>query len=145
MRRRDSHSTFSEAVIDNYFSFGKENDTRPSGSAGSTIQLNNSSHLIGDRFANHAIDLKGNNELLNLTQPDIIRAIHTAYLEAGARKGWGDTWEAVEPHVARDIPIGRIVTREEVAALVVFLASPVADGIHGQNIRVDGGGLDILT
>ncbi len=29
-------------------------------------------------------DLKGNNDLLTLTRPDIIRAIHTAYLEAGA-------------------------------------------------------------
>jgi 5-methyltetrahydrofolate--homocysteine methyltransferase len=29
-------------------------------------------------------DLKGNNDLLTLTQPDIIKAVHTAYLEAGA-------------------------------------------------------------
>ncbi|HET6545571.1 MAG TPA: methionine synthase [Rhodanobacteraceae bacterium] len=29
-------------------------------------------------------DLKGNNDLLNLTRPDIVRAIHAAYLEAGA-------------------------------------------------------------
>ncbi len=38
----------------------------------------------GERFANHSIDLKGNNDLLNLTRPDIIGAIHRAYLEAGA-------------------------------------------------------------
>src|SRR6476620_2306894 len=38
----------------------------------------------GDRFADWASDLKGNNDLLSLTQPDIIRGIHTAYLEAGA-------------------------------------------------------------
>ncbi len=36
------------------------------------------------RFANHRIDLKGNNELLVLTQPEAIRQIHDAYLEAGA-------------------------------------------------------------
>jgi len=36
------------------------------------------------RFANHPIDLKGNNELLVLTQPEAIRQIHDAYLEAGA-------------------------------------------------------------
>jgi len=29
-------------------------------------------------------DLKGNNDLLTLTQPDIIKAVHTAYLDAGA-------------------------------------------------------------
>lgn len=38
----------------------------------------------GTQFANHPVSLKGNNDLLVMTQPDIIRAIHTAYLQAGA-------------------------------------------------------------
>jgi 5-methyltetrahydrofolate--homocysteine methyltransferase len=38
----------------------------------------------GERFANYPRDLKGNNDLLTLTRPDVIAAIHTAYLEAGA-------------------------------------------------------------
>jgi 5-methyltetrahydrofolate--homocysteine methyltransferase len=38
----------------------------------------------GERFANHKSDLKGNNDLLSLTQPEIIKNIHKAYLEAGA-------------------------------------------------------------
>jgi 5-methyltetrahydrofolate--homocysteine methyltransferase len=38
----------------------------------------------GDRFADWATDLKGNNDLLSLTQPDIIKAIHAAYYEAGS-------------------------------------------------------------
>lgn len=38
----------------------------------------------GERFANHVCDVKGNNDLLNITRPDIIKAIHTEYLEAGA-------------------------------------------------------------
>jgi 5-methyltetrahydrofolate--homocysteine methyltransferase len=38
----------------------------------------------GDRFKDHARDLKGNNDLLVLTQPKIISEIHSAYLEAGA-------------------------------------------------------------
>ncbi len=38
----------------------------------------------GERFAAHATDLKGDNDLLALTRPDVIRAIHDAYLEAGA-------------------------------------------------------------
>ena len=37
----------------------------------------------GERFADHPCDLKGNNDLLSLTRPDIIKAIHTAYFEAG--------------------------------------------------------------
>ncbi|ATX82020.1 methionine synthase (B12-dependent) [Mariprofundus ferrinatatus] len=38
----------------------------------------------GDRFADWPSELKGNNDLLSLTQPHIIREIHTKYLEAGA-------------------------------------------------------------
>ncbi len=38
----------------------------------------------GTRFAGHGRDLKGNFDLLNLTQPDLIESIHRAYLEAGA-------------------------------------------------------------
>jgi len=38
----------------------------------------------GERFADFAWDLKGNNELLSLTQPQVIAAIHDAYLAAGA-------------------------------------------------------------
>ena len=38
----------------------------------------------GTRFADHPSDLKGNNDLLALTQPQIIADIHRAYLDAGA-------------------------------------------------------------
>ncbi len=38
----------------------------------------------GVRFADWNVDLKGNNDLLSLTQPDIIKAIHSAYFEAGS-------------------------------------------------------------
>jgi 5-methyltetrahydrofolate--homocysteine methyltransferase len=37
----------------------------------------------GERFKNHPCDVKGNNDLLNITRPDIIKAIHTEYLKAG--------------------------------------------------------------
>jgi 5-methyltetrahydrofolate--homocysteine methyltransferase len=38
----------------------------------------------GERFVDHPSDLKGNNELLSLTRPDVIREIHQAYADAGA-------------------------------------------------------------
>jgi 5-methyltetrahydrofolate--homocysteine methyltransferase len=38
----------------------------------------------GERFASHAFSLKGNNDLLNITRPDIIFEIHKEYLAAGA-------------------------------------------------------------
>ncbi len=38
----------------------------------------------GERFRNHPSDLKGNNDLLNITRPDVIKAIHQEYIDAGA-------------------------------------------------------------
>ena len=38
----------------------------------------------GDRFAAHATPLKGDNDLLSITRPDVIEAIHRANLDAGA-------------------------------------------------------------
>ncbi|MFN7757069.1 MAG: homocysteine S-methyltransferase family protein, partial [Betaproteobacteria bacterium] len=38
----------------------------------------------GARFRDHPVDLKGNNELLQLVRPEVIREIHEQYLAAGA-------------------------------------------------------------
>jgi len=38
----------------------------------------------GERFKNHSHPLRGNNDLLSITRPDVIKAIHIKYLEAGA-------------------------------------------------------------
>ncbi|HET9022630.1 MAG TPA: methionine synthase [Ornithinibacter sp.] len=38
----------------------------------------------GERFADHASDQQGNNDLLSLSRPQVIREVHRAYLEAGA-------------------------------------------------------------
>ena len=38
----------------------------------------------GDRFADWPQDVKGNNDLLSITRPDVIKAIHTEYLKAGS-------------------------------------------------------------
>ena len=39
---------------------------------------------VGDRFKDFPRDVKGNNELLSITRPDVIRDIHEGYLAAGA-------------------------------------------------------------
>ena len=56
------------------------------GAMGTMIQSYNleEKDFRGDRFINHSCDLKGNNDILSIVRPDIIREIHTAYLEAGA-------------------------------------------------------------
>jgi 5-methyltetrahydrofolate--homocysteine methyltransferase len=56
------------------------------GAMGTMIQRHTFSEAEyrGERFADWHRDLRGNNDLLTLTQPDAIRGIHRAYLEAGA-------------------------------------------------------------
>jgi 5-methyltetrahydrofolate--homocysteine methyltransferase len=54
----------------------------------------------GDRFAAFAQDVKGNNDLLSLTQPGIIREIHDAYLEAGADIISTNTFNSNAPSMA---------------------------------------------
>src|SRR3989475_11033530 len=56
------------------------------GAMGTTIQGYKLSEgdFRGERFTRSARDLKGNNDLLSLTRPRVIRQIHDQYLEAGA-------------------------------------------------------------
>ncbi|MFN5875475.1 MAG: homocysteine S-methyltransferase family protein, partial [Ignavibacteria bacterium] len=53
----------------------------------------------GKRFAEHPTSLKGNNDLLVLTQPEAIRDIHLAYLQAGA--------DILETNTFSSTPIGQ--------------------------------------
>ncbi len=56
------------------------------GAMGTMIQRRNlqEADYRGERFKNWHVDVKGNNDLLNITRPDIITGIHKQYLEAGA-------------------------------------------------------------
>ena len=56
------------------------------GAMGTMIQryLLDEAAYRGERFANFDREVKGNNDLLSLTQPDIIREIHGQYLDAGS-------------------------------------------------------------
>lgn len=51
----------------------------------------------GERFKDHGKDLKGNNELLLFTRPDVIREIHEQYLAAGADLIETNTFGANDP------------------------------------------------
>ncbi len=56
------------------------------GAMGSMLQTYRLSEaeFRGERLADWPRDVQGDNDLLNLTQPDIVQAVHRAYLEAGA-------------------------------------------------------------
>jgi 5-methyltetrahydrofolate--homocysteine methyltransferase len=77
----------------------------------------------GTRFADHGKDLKGNNDLLVLTRPDVIREIHEGYLAAGAdiveTNTFGATSIAQEDyglgHVAREMNVAAATVAREAA------------------------------
>ncbi len=54
----------------------------------------------GERFADFPHDLRGNNDLLSLTQPEVIRSIHRAYLEAGSDIIETNTFNSNTPSMA---------------------------------------------
>lgn len=54
----------------------------------------------GTRFADFAQDLKGNNDLLTLTQPELIASIHRQYVEAGASIIETNTFNSNAPSMA---------------------------------------------
>ena len=80
----------------------------------------------GKRFADWPSDLKGNNDLLVLTQPEIIRGIHTQYLEAGADIIETNTFNATRVAMA-DYGMESLVPEINRAAAV--LARAAADAV----------------
>lgn len=56
------------------------------GAMGTAIQQYrlNEEDFRGREFREHTVNLKGNNDILSLTRPDVIRSIHEAYIQAGA-------------------------------------------------------------
>ncbi|GAA6152602.1 methionine synthase [Pseudoteredinibacter isoporae] len=84
----------------------------------------------GERFADYHLDVAGNNDLLSITQPDIIRDIHTAYLEAGADIIETNTFNATQISMAD-------YKMEELAYEINFesakLAREAADAVTAKN------------
>jgi 3-oxoacyl-[acyl-carrier protein] reductase len=54
-------------------------------------------------------------------------------------KSTGKTWKEIEEEFVKDVPLKRFATPEEIANVVIFLASNMATYITGALIPVDGG------
>jgi 3-oxoacyl-[acyl-carrier protein] reductase len=96
-----------------------------------------------------AKELSGTGVTVNLVSPGLIRTpeVESGFLKRAQQAGWGNTFDEAESEIAAAFfpnPLNRIATREEIADVVVFLASRRASFINGQNIRVDGGAVDIV-
>ncbi|MGA1344030.1 MAG: homocysteine S-methyltransferase family protein, partial [Hyphomonas sp.] len=89
----------------------------------------------GWRFAGWASPLRGNNDLLNLTRPDIIAAIHEAYYEAGADFVETNTFSATTIAMA-DYRMEALA--DEIAAEGARIARGVADRLEARDGRPRG-------
>jgi NAD(P)-dependent dehydrogenase (short-subunit alcohol dehydrogenase family) len=74
-----------------------------------------------------------------LVHPGAVRTEATPDRLARQAEASGTTVEEVERQTAERTALGRIVTAEEVAAIVTFLASPLAAGITGDGVNCGGG------
>jgi len=83
----------------------------------------------GERFADWPHDLKGNNDLLSLTRPEIIGAIHRAYLEAGSDILETNTFNATRIAMA---DYGMEALAYEINVASARLARQVADEIEAK-------------
>ena len=63
----------------------------------------------GERFKDWPSDIKGNNDLLCLTQPQIIKAIHKEYLEAGADILETNTFNASRVWPLNVLPLASVI------------------------------------
>ncbi|MGI9220214.1 MAG: methionine synthase [Woeseiaceae bacterium] len=81
-------------------------------------------HYRGDRFADWPSDLRGNNDLLSLTRPQVIREIHQQFLEAGADILETNTFNANAPSMG-DYGMESLVPELNLAA--AHLARECAD------------------
>jgi 3-oxoacyl-[acyl-carrier protein] reductase len=86
-----------------------------------------------------ANQVAADNILVNTVCPGWTRTARVEKLVAQQSEDSGSTAEAVEQGIASQIPLGRLGEADEVANLVVFLASEAASYITGTAIPVDGG------
>ncbi|MEO3884354.1 SDR family oxidoreductase [Nonomuraea sp. B5E05] len=88
--------------------------------------------------------LAGTGITANTVSPGVIvtEGMRRMFEEGAAHRGWPQDWNELEPLVAAEYapnPTGRLGTADDVAAAVVFLASPLAGYVNGIDLRVDGG------
>lgn len=81
---------------------------------------------------------------VNTVSPGIILSppARRYFLELAEKRGWEKSWPALERKILDERlynPTGRLGQPEDVAQLIVFLASPLAGFINGSNYRIDGG------
>jgi 3-oxoacyl-[acyl-carrier protein] reductase len=113
------------------------------GDSGSVVNIGSGAGLVGVPLRAHytaaktgligltrslAKELGGRGIRVNLVSPGVIETDQAAHLTEAARRAY-----------VNRIPLGRLGTAEEVAAVVLFLASDVSSYVNGATFTVDGG------
>jgi 5-methyltetrahydrofolate--homocysteine methyltransferase len=91
----------------------------------------------GTRFADHGKDLKGNNDLLVITRPDVVREIHEQYLAAGADLIETNTFGATSI-AQEDYGLGHLAREMNVAAARIARQAADAHALPGHPRFVAG-------
>ncbi|MCK4903558.1 MAG: homocysteine S-methyltransferase family protein, partial [Candidatus Marinimicrobia bacterium] len=84
--------------MNNIYEIAKNRILILDGAMGTMIQTYglSESDFKGEQFHDHPVDLKGNNDILSLTRPELIEEIHTAYFSAGADIATTNTFNAIK-------------------------------------------------
>ena len=90
-----------------------------------------------------AAEVGGTGVTANAVCPAWVRTDITRRTVENIVERTGRTAEEAEAELEQMTPLGRLLEPEEVAAAVVFLASPEAAAINGQTLVLDGGGLQL--
>ena len=119
----------------------------------------NEADFRGERFADWPCDLKGNNDLLVLSKPEVIAAIHNAYFEAGADIIETNTFNSTtiamadyqmeslsaEINFAPVLTSGPRARRRNRATLPVFSAQPTARRLFLRTSTIRHSATSLLT
>ena len=126
------------------------------GTIGSTTPAARMPHYYASKGALHTLtvslakELAGTGVTSNIVSPGLIKTKEVeAWFQSLAKKNnWGEAWEEIEARAMKEVTgglTGRIARTEEVAALVAFVASPLAESITSTNFRIDGGATAIVS
>jgi len=126
------------------------------GTIGSTTPAARMPHYYASKGALHTMTVSLAKELANsgvtsnIVSPGLIKTkeVEAWFMTLAKKNGWGEDWDEIEAKAMAEVSAGltgRIARTEEVAALVAFVASPLADSITSTNFRIDGGSTAIVS
>ncbi|MEQ9518808.1 MAG: SDR family NAD(P)-dependent oxidoreductase [Parvibaculum sp.] len=126
------------------------------GTIGSTSPAARTPHYYASKGALHTMtvslakELAGTGVTSNIVSPGLIKTkeVETWFMTLAKKNGWGESWDEIEAKAMQEVTgglTGRIARPAEVASLVAYIASPLADSITSTNFRIDGGATAIVS